>query len=118
MADPVTKKIDTLADLSGIAAAGDKMVVIDASDADPVTKTKLVSMSQLSIHTKDQLAANVVENAQIKDGAVTEAKLATSAVTGTKIANDSIDSQHYVDGSIDTAHLLTAQLLRRNLVQL
>lgn len=83
MADPVTKKIDTLADLSGIAASGDKMVVIDASDTDPVTKTKLVAMNQLSIHTATQLAANVVESAQIKDGAVTPAKTSFAPSTTT-----------------------------------
>jgi len=105
MADPVIKKIDTLVDLVGIAASGDKMVVIDASDTDPVTKTKLVAMSQLSIHTASQLATDVVENSQIVDGAVTTGKLAADAVDGTKIADDSIDSEHYVDGSIDEAHL-------------
>ena len=75
MADPVIKKIDTLADLIGIAASNDKVMVIDASDSDPVTKTKLAAMTQLSIHTASQLAEDV------------------------------IDSEHYVDGSIDTAHL-------------
>jgi hypothetical protein len=105
MADPVIKKIDTLADLVGIAAAGDKMVVIVASEPDPVKKTKLVSMTQLSIHTPSQLATNVVENSQITDGAVTNSKLGADAVDGAKIADDSIDSEHYVDGSIDAAHL-------------
>lgn len=85
MADPVTKKIDTLADLTGIAASNDKMVVIDASDTDPTTKTKLVAMSQLSIHTATQLAANVVENTQIKDGAVTTTKILNDNVTYAKI---------------------------------
>lgn len=75
MADPVIKKIDTLADLEGIAAANDKMVVIDVSDTNPVTKTKLVKMEQISLHLPGQLAANIVETLQIKDHVVTEAKL-------------------------------------------
>lgn len=88
MADPVTKKIDTLADLSGIAASGDKMVVIDASDTNPVTKTKLVAMNQLSIHTATQLAANVVENTQIKDAAVTGGKIAGGTITAANLATE------------------------------
>lgn len=105
MADPVTKKIDTLADLSGIAASGDKMVVIDASDTDPVTKTKLVAMNQLSIHTATQLAANVVENSQIKDGAVTNSKLGADAVTSAKIASKTIVAGNIADNTITATQL-------------
>lgn len=88
MADPVTKKIDTLADLTGIAASDDKMVVIDASDTDPVTKTKLVAMSQLSIHSATQLAADVVETTQIKNEAVTGGKIASATITADNITAD------------------------------
>ena len=105
MADPTIKKIDQHPNLVGVAAIDDKVLGIDSSELDPAQKTVLISMNQISIHTANQLAANVVENTQIKDGAVTLAKMAADSVDGTKIADDSIDSEHYVDGSIDTAHL-------------
>lgn len=105
MADPIIKKIDQHPNLVGVAAIDDKVLGIDASQLDPAQKTVLISMNQISIHTANQLAADVVENLQIKDAAVTAAKIDADAVDGTKIADDSIDSEHYVDGSIDTAHL-------------
>ncbi len=105
MADPIIKRIDEHPNLVGVAAIDDKVLGIDASQSDPAQKTVLISMNQISIHTASQLAADVVENLQIKDAAVTAAKIDADAVNGTKIADDSIDSEHYVDGSIDTAHL-------------
>lgn len=105
MADPVIKKIDQHPNLVGVAAIDDKVLGIDASQLDPAQKTVLISINQISIHTASQLAADVVENLQIKDAAVTAAKIDADAVNGTKIADDSIDSEHYIDGSIDTAHL-------------
>jgi len=105
MADPTIKRIDQHPNLVGVAAIDDKVLGIDASQLDPAQKTVLISMNQLSIHTANQLAADVVESLQIKDAAVTAAKIGADAVSGTKIADDSIDSEHYVDGSIDTAHL-------------
>lgn len=105
MADPTIKKIDAHPNLVGVAAIDDKVLGIDSSELDLAKKTVLIAMSQLSIHTANQLAADVVESLQIKDAAVTAAKIGADAVDGTKIADDSIDSEHYVDGSIDTAHL-------------
>lgn len=105
MADPTIKRIDEHPNLVGVAAIDDKVLGIDASQLDPAQKTVLISMNQLSIHSPSQLAANVVEGTQIKDGAVTGEKIGADAVDGTKIADDSVDSEHYVDGSIDTAHL-------------
>lgn len=105
MADPTIKRIDEHPNLVGVAAIDDKVLGIDASQLDPAQKTVLISMSQLSIHTPSQLAANVVESLQIKDEAVSNTKIGANAVDGTKIADDSIDSEHYIDGSIDTAHL-------------
>ena len=107
MADPVTKKIDALPDLSGIAASGDKMVVIDASDSDPVTKTKLVAMNQLSIHTASQLATDVVENSQIKDGAVTAAKIAAATITAVQLANKTVTAAKIADNTITAAQIAT-----------
>lgn len=90
MADPVTKKIDTLADLSGIAAANDKMVVIDASDTNAVTKTKLVAMNQLYISLPAQVAASVVENATIADDAVQTTKIKDYNVTFEKLERPTV----------------------------
>lgn len=105
MADPTIKKIDQHPNLVGVAAIDDKVLGIDSSELDPAQKTVLIAMSQLSIHTASQLAADVVETTQIKDAAVTATKIGADAVSGAKIADDSIDSEHYIDGSIDTAHL-------------
>ena len=77
MADPTIKKIDAHPNLVGVAAIDDKVLGIDSSEVDFTKKTVLIAMSQLSIHTANQLAADVIENTQIKDGSVTEAKLGT-----------------------------------------
>lgn len=75
MADPIIKRIDEHPNLVGVAAIDDKVLGIDASQANLAQKTVLIAMNQLSIHTPSQLAANVVEGTQIKNGAVTPDKL-------------------------------------------
>ena len=90
----VVKKIDTLPAMELTVANNDKLVMLDVSES-AVDMTKLMTMSQIPISTAAQLAAGIVENAKIKDGAVTLSKMAAN----------SIDSNQYVDGSIDRVHL-------------
>ena len=73
MAEPVTKKIDTLPAMEDPVATNDKLLFLDVS-APAATMTKLITMNQVRISAPAQLDANVVENAKIKDGAVTPAK--------------------------------------------
>lgn len=137
MAEPLTKKIDTLPVMDVVAASNDKLLMLDASES-VVNMTKLVPMNLLSIHTSSQLAANTVGSSQIKDGAVTNSKLGADAVTSAKIASKtivagdiadntitalqlaagSVDSSEIADGAVDLAHLATETLneVKKNLV--
>ena len=54
-----------------------------------------------AFESRDQL----IQTANIEDGAVTSGKLDADAITGAKIADDTIDSEHYVAGSIDLEHM-------------
>lgn len=83
MAEPLTKKIDTLPAATAVVS-GDKLLMLDVSES-PVNMTKLMTMSQVPISLSSQLAAGVVDSAQIKAGAVTEAKLGTNSVTEAKL---------------------------------
>jgi len=78
MADPVTKKIDTLPAMEEPVATNDKLLFLDVS-APVATMTKLITMNQVRISSAAQLDANVVENAKIKDGAVSTPKLDQTA---------------------------------------
>jgi len=78
MAEPVTKKIDTLPAMTDAVATNDKLLLLDVS-APATTKTKLITMNQVRISSAAQLDANVVENAKIKDGAVSTPKLDQTA---------------------------------------
>lgn len=104
MADPITKKIDTLAAFTEVAS-GDKLLGLDVSEADPTLMTKLMSLNQVVLYNATQLSADVVETTAIKNGSVTEGKIGTGAVSLNKMASNSVDSDQYVDGSIDTVHL-------------
>jgi len=105
MADPVTKKIDTLPAMEEPVATNDKLLLLDVS-APATTMTKLITMNQVRISAATQLDANVVENAKIVDGAITDAKLATGAVTAGKIASGGISaSTQFAAGVVNTAAL-------------
>ena len=78
MAEPVTKKIDTLPAMEEPVATNDKLLILDVS-APATTMTKLITMNQVRISSAAQLDANVVENAKIKDGAVSTPKLDQTA---------------------------------------
>lgn len=88
MADPIIKRIDEHPNLVGVAAIDDKVLGIDTSQIDPAQKTVLIAMNQLSIHSPSQLAANVVESAQIKDSAVTGGKIAGGTITAANLATE------------------------------
>ena len=116
MADPVTKKIDTLPAMEEPVATNDKLLFLDVS-APAATMTKLITMNQVRISAATQLDANVVENAKIKDGAVTSSKLATGAVTAGKIAAGGVsassqfaaqivDAAAIKDGAVTTTKIL------------
>lgn len=98
MAEPLTKKIDTLPVMTAVAASNDKLLMLDVSES-AVNMTKLVPMNLLSIHTSSQLAANTVGGSQIKDGAVTNSKLGADAVTSAKIADNAIGNEHIRDSA-------------------
>lgn len=83
MAEPLTKKIDTLPVMTAVAAIGDKLLMLDI-DQTPENMTKLVPMNLLSIHTSAQLAANTVDSPQIKAGAVDLAHLAAETLNEVK----------------------------------
>jgi hypothetical protein len=105
MAEPVTKKIDTLPAMTDAVATNDKLLLLDVS-APATTKTKLITMNQVRISSAAQLDANVVENAKIKDGAVTSGKLATGAVTAGKIASGGVSaSSQFAAEVVDTVAL-------------
>ena len=78
MAEPVTKKIDTLPAMEEPVATNDKLLILDVSDP-ATTMTKLITMNQVRISATAQLDANVVENAKIKDGAISTSKLDQTA---------------------------------------
>ena len=102
MAEPVTKKIDTLPAMEEPVATNDKLLILDVSDP-ATTMTNLITMNQVRISSADQLDANVVENAKIKDGAVTSSKLATGAVTAGKIAAGGVSaSNQFAAQVVDT----------------
>jgi hypothetical protein len=83
MADPVTRKIDTLTPATTVAN-NDELIVMDVSES-AVDMTKKMTMSQIPISLASQLGANVVENSKIKDGAVTTTKILDGNVTYAKI---------------------------------
>lgn len=103
MAEPVTKKIDTLPAMEEPVATNDKLLILDVS-APATTMTKLITMNQVRISAATQLDVDVVETAKIKDGAVTSGKLAAAAVINDKIANATITDAKLV--SIDKTLLV------------
>lgn len=103
MAEPVTKKIDTLPAMEEPVATNDKLLFLDVS-APAATMTKLITMNQVRISAATQLDVDVVETAKIKDGAVTSGKLAAAAVINDKIANATITDAKLV--SIDKTLLV------------
>ena len=103
MAEPVTRKIDTLPNAITVAN-NDELIVMDVSES-AVNMTKKMTMSQIPISLASQLGTNVVENAKIKDGAVTNAKLGADAVTGAKIAAGTIASTNIADGAVTNSKL-------------
>jgi hypothetical protein len=85
MADPITKKIDTLPAMTDTVANNDKLLMLDVT-ASAVDMTKLITMSQIPISLPTQLAPNVVENAAIDDDAVQTTKIKDYNVTIAKLA--------------------------------
>jgi len=83
MAEPLTKKINDLPEMTAVAASNDKLLMLDVSES-YVDMTKLVPMTLLSIHTSSQLAANTVDSSQIKAGAIDLAHLATETLDEVK----------------------------------
>lgn len=98
MAEPLTKKINDLPEMTAVAASNDKLLMLDVSES-AVNMTKLVPMNLLSIHTSSQLAANTVDSSQIKAGAVTNSKLGADAVTADKIADNSVTAAKLRDSA-------------------
>lgn len=89
MADPITKKIDTLSAFTEVAS-GDKLLGLDVSETDPTLMTKLLPLNLVKIFAATQLSADVVENTAIKDLAVTNGKIANATITGAKLVNNTV----------------------------
>lgn len=86
-------------------AADDLFVTVDISEPQPVNQTKKIRSDKLYVHAAAQLAANVVETAKIKDGAVLAAKLGTGAVETAKIADGAIVASKITDTAVITSKL-------------
>lgn len=106
MAEPVTKKIDTLPAMEEPVATNDKLLLLDVS-APATTMTKLITMNQVRISAAAQLDADVVETAKIKDGAVTSSKLATGAVGESKLGTGAVTESKLGANSVTEAKLGT-----------
>lgn len=106
MAEPVTKKIDTLPAMEEPVATNDKLLFLDVS-APATTMTKLITMNQVRISSAAQLDADVVETAKIKDGAVTSSKLATGAVGESKLGTGAVTESKLGANSVTEAKLGT-----------
>ena len=90
MAEPVTKKIDTLPAMTDAVATNDKLLLLDVS-APATTMTKLITMNQVRISSAAQLDANVVETPKIKNLNVTGEKIAGATITNDKLATEVIN---------------------------
>ena len=90
MAEPVTKKIDTLPAMEEPVATNDKLLFLDVS-APAATMTKLITMNQVRISAAAQLDADVVETAKIKNLNVTGEKIAGATITNDKLAAEVIN---------------------------
>ena len=86
MAEPVTKKIDTLPAMEEPVATNDKLLFLDVS-APAATMTKLITMNQVRISAATQLDVDVVETAKIKNLNVTNDKIANATITDAKLAS-------------------------------
>ena len=90
MAEPVTKKIDTLPAMEEPVATNDKLLILDVS-APAATMTKLITMNQVRISAATQLDADVVETPKIKNLNVTGEKIANATITNGKLAAEVIN---------------------------
>lgn len=90
MAEPVTKKIDTLPAMEEPVATNDKLLILDVS-APATTMTKLITMNQVRISAATQLDVDVVETAKIKNLNVTGEKIANATITNGKLAAEVIN---------------------------
>ena len=90
MAEPVTKKIDTLPAMEEPVATNDKLLFLDVS-APAATMTKLITMNQVRISAAAQLDADVVETPKIKNLNVTGEKIAGATITNDKLAAEVIN---------------------------
>lgn len=90
MAEPVTKKIDTLPAMEEPVATNDKLLFLDVS-APAATMTKLITMNQVRISAATQLDVDVVETAKIKNLNVTGEKIAGATITNDKLAAEVIN---------------------------
>jgi len=90
MAEPVTKKIDTLPAMEEPVATNDKLLFLDVS-APAATMTKLITMNQVRISAAAQLDADVVETPKIKNLNVTGEKIAGATITNDKLATEVIN---------------------------
>ena len=90
MAEPVTKKIDTIPAMEEPVATNDKLLILDVS-APATTMTKLITMNQVRISAAAQLDADVVETAKIKNLNVTGEKMAAATITNDKLAAEVVN---------------------------
>ena len=114
MADePEVRKVDTLLELTAVAP-GDKLLINDISETNLAELTKLVKMENIKLFNSAQLSADVVDNAQIKGGAVTAAKLASDSVETLKIKDGAVTADKLAAGAVDAeaSNLIYMQLFQ------
>lgn len=113
MTDPKVRRIDTLSELTAVAV-GDMIIINDISEINLAEYTKQIKVENIKIFNAAQLSANVVENAQIKDGVVTAGKLATDAVETLKIKDGAVTAAKLSVGLVDAeaSNLIYIQLFQ------
>lgn len=110
MAEPVTKKIDTLPAMEEPVATNDKLLFLDVS-APAATMTKLITMNQVRISAATQLDADVVETPKIKNLNVTGEKIANATITNGKLAAGAVTAGKIATGGISASTQFAAQVV-------
>jgi hypothetical protein len=115
MADPITKKIDTLPPMTGLVANNDELILMDVSES-AVNMTKKMTMSQIPVSRSAQLTDGIVVESKLGSDAVTSTKLAAGAVIAGKIATGGVSaSTQLADDVVTSAKILDGTIVAGNI---